>query len=421
MANVLVNENSLSAIAAAIREKAGTQDTYRPGDMAQAILGIPGPEAAEPPKKDVNFYRYDGRRLFSYTREEIQAMSELPTYPDEDGITFVRWNWTLAQLKAHNGRMNVGAYCVASGNTSILTVEIPFDYEVCLYLQSASGGTIDWGDGTTESFPVANSYTNLQHSYAAGNYEIKITANNLKITFGGGDSSITTGKFANRHIADMFAYCRRAKWMVGGLNLTVTSALNDCGPSMVCWIMNPSATSLPAMKGMTACKTLCVSGNVTSVPTTTDAFQNVSALEEFYTPVLVTPPTFYYGNKAFGIRSLQDVYVPKNGAYSNNFCRGSAALRDLLIPEGITEIPSTAFMCTEASLMRVDFPSTLTSVDGTVYMNAQIVRFRSATPPTVVSSGMFGGANRMYVPAASLSAYQAATNLSEYADIMEGY
>lgn len=41
MANVLVNDSSLSAIGAAIRAKNGSSDTYKPGDMAAAIAAIP--------------------------------------------------------------------------------------------------------------------------------------------------------------------------------------------------------------------------------------------------------------------------------------------------------------------------------------------------------------------------------------------
>ena len=41
MSKVLVTESSLSGIAAAIRAKNGTQNTYKPGQMAAAIQAIP--------------------------------------------------------------------------------------------------------------------------------------------------------------------------------------------------------------------------------------------------------------------------------------------------------------------------------------------------------------------------------------------
>lgn len=41
MGKILVNESSLSGIAVAIRSKNGESTTYKPGEMAQAILDIP--------------------------------------------------------------------------------------------------------------------------------------------------------------------------------------------------------------------------------------------------------------------------------------------------------------------------------------------------------------------------------------------
>ena len=41
MANVLVEETSLSNIASAIREKNGGSATYKPGEMAAAISNLP--------------------------------------------------------------------------------------------------------------------------------------------------------------------------------------------------------------------------------------------------------------------------------------------------------------------------------------------------------------------------------------------
>ena len=40
MANVLVNSDTLKAIADAIREKNGSTDTYKPSEMAAAIIAI---------------------------------------------------------------------------------------------------------------------------------------------------------------------------------------------------------------------------------------------------------------------------------------------------------------------------------------------------------------------------------------------
>lgn len=48
MANVLVEESSLQGIADAIREKLNVEDTYKPGDMANAIKSISGGGGSSP-------------------------------------------------------------------------------------------------------------------------------------------------------------------------------------------------------------------------------------------------------------------------------------------------------------------------------------------------------------------------------------
>ena len=89
MAKVLVNESSLTGIANAIRSKNGTSDTYKPSEMAAAIEAIEsGGGVVEPEEKDVNFYDYDGTRLYSYTLAEAQALTVLPTPPEHEGLTF---------------------------------------------------------------------------------------------------------------------------------------------------------------------------------------------------------------------------------------------------------------------------------------------------------------------------------------------
>ena len=83
---------------------------------------------AEPPLNDVNFYDFTGTRLYSYTAEEAQALTEMPTAPDfynfdQNGINRRRrynqyasltadgWNYTLEQMNAQlsvNNRCDIG-------------------------------------------------------------------------------------------------------------------------------------------------------------------------------------------------------------------------------------------------------------------------------------------------------------------------
>ena len=100
MPNVLVNDESLSAIGSAIRDKNGTVDTYKPSEMAQAIRDIPQSGFVEAPDNDVIFIDAYGNRIYSYTYEESKNLTELPPLPVDEDIEFDRWNWSLEDL--HN-------------------------------------------------------------------------------------------------------------------------------------------------------------------------------------------------------------------------------------------------------------------------------------------------------------------------------
>jgi hypothetical protein len=72
------------------------------------------------PKKDVNFYDYDGTRLYSYTVEEAQALTELPPLPTQPGLICQEWNYDLVTIKSYNRAMDIGAtYITDDGKTRL--------------------------------------------------------------------------------------------------------------------------------------------------------------------------------------------------------------------------------------------------------------------------------------------------------------
>ena len=126
----------------------------------------------------INFYDYDGTLVTSYTGEEVQALSALPSAPDHSAdevpLTFDEWNWSLADIKTYNtsyptADINVGAnyhttdgknhfYFNITSNTDGNGVEIT--------LQAYSqGDTVDWGDGsaieTISSTTLTHIYTSI--------------------------------------------------------------------------------------------------------------------------------------------------------------------------------------------------------------------------------------------------------------------
>lgn len=86
MANVLVNEQSLSGIAAAIRAKLGVQTTFKPGQMAAAIGSIPvGGGGSKAP-----YLISDGdtvATIYINTEYDPDTMLASLTYSDTDPVT----------------------------------------------------------------------------------------------------------------------------------------------------------------------------------------------------------------------------------------------------------------------------------------------------------------------------------------------
>lgn len=83
-------------------------------DIAQyatATVNVQGGAPVSVPKKDVNFFDYDGTVLYSYTADEFKALNALPANPIHTGLTAQGWNWSLSDAKAlvnSIGKCNIG-------------------------------------------------------------------------------------------------------------------------------------------------------------------------------------------------------------------------------------------------------------------------------------------------------------------------
>lgn len=181
-----VENESLTSIADSIRKKAKTTEKMIfPDGFVSVIDGIEtgGGSAPvvveEPEEKAVNFYDYDGRRLFSYTTEEAAALTELPTPPARDGIQFQEWNWTLAEIKKAKAA-DIGANCTTTDGKTRLYIKIENqarkDMTINLYQNTAGDISVDWGDGSAAETSDTAGDISLPHTYdSAGEYTITLT------------------------------------------------------------------------------------------------------------------------------------------------------------------------------------------------------------------------------------------------------
>ena len=133
------------------------------------------------------------------------------------------------------------------------------------------------------------------------------------------------------------------------------------------------------------------------------------------------------GESAFAYcYSLTNITIPSGvtsiGANAFYYCY---SLRSITIPSNVTSINNATFYCCYP-LASITIPSGITSISASAFRDCYGVaeyHFLPTTPPTLANTNVFSGILsdcKIYVPAASLSAYQTATNWSTYASKMVG-
>ena len=388
MAEYLTNTTDLTKVAAAIREKGGTSDPLvYPDGFVTAIGNIQtgGGSAAGAPG-DITFYDYDGTIVTSWTLEELATKTALPDYPSHDGLVCQGWNWSLADLKTTNRRMNVGAmYITDDGKTRIYIRLEEGRTSPMLGVCPNGTVTVDWGDGTTPDTLTGTSTSTVQwtpnHAYAApGDYVIKLTVNGT-MGFYGAPSS------------DQYSAILRY----------------SSGSDSRNYVYRNSVQKIEIGNGVTTI------GN--------SAFSNCYSLASITIPNGVTTISTYAFNTCY---SLASITIPNGvttiGNYAFNYCY---SLASITIPNGVTRISIYAFYnC--YSLASITIPDGVTSIGKNAFNNCYSIAFYDFTAlqavPTLGSS-VFSGIPadcQIRVPASLVDTWKAATNWSTYADHIMG-
>ena len=138
----------------------------------------------EAPERDVNFFDYDGKIVYSYTKAQFLALESLPENPTHEGLTGLGWGWTLSDAKEYvttYDTLNLGQDYETTNNDLRIHVDLPEEW-LSPYLGIGATAnkmvTIDWGDGSTPStFTPSNTEAVFtQHNYSqAGKYVISVS------------------------------------------------------------------------------------------------------------------------------------------------------------------------------------------------------------------------------------------------------
>lgn len=359
-------------------------------------------------KKQINFIDYDGTIRYSYTSAEWANVTALPSNPSHSGLTAQGWNWTKAQIDAQltaipNGDVWVGQmYITSSGDTEI---DVIFADSARLdpIMTIAVNGTItvDWGDNTTPDTVTGTSLTTRQavpHTYASvGSYMIKIHVVSGSFQFYGTTAYTLLRKNATQNENRVYSNTIRAVRFGSGVTSIGGSAFINCY----------------------SLESITIPSSVTSIGSS--AFQYCSLLASIVFPSGATS----IGSSALNYcYSLASVAIPHITTISNNTFYNCYALASLTIPNSVTSIGSSVIQYCW-SLASVTIPSGVTSIRDSAFYNCYGMaeyHIKPTTPPTLGTNAFQGIVSdcKIYVPSASLEAYQTAENWSTYASYMVG-
>ena len=369
MSTVTLNDQYLSDIADSIRAKLNVATTYLPSEMALAIDSIPtGGGGAD--------------------------------YPD--------WSWVKNDGYTH---VIVDIY-----NDQLYTIKIGI---------VSFAGTIDWGDGNTQSFSTG-SYTQVTHTYTAtGVYNISFSA---PITFGNAANQIAFGaaqygydKRALKYLelvtnnsslsmtADNYGFsnCPCLELVYYGDNVAYSYCFENCG-SLHYVSFNQNLYIPP--------KCFAYSGIVGFVDRTPSANHYLRC------PGVLAPQPFYYATSLSGTLNLH-TSITGAGTASNATCQRCSALENVNLVG--TKIGSYMFNESRALDTVVVGPD-CTNIYANAFATCRMkeLHIKATTPPSLSNTNAINMSNitsgKIYVPSASLTAYQAATNWDQFLIYMVG-
>ena len=394
MAEYLTNTTDLTKVASAIREKGGTSDPLvYPDGFVTAIQAIQTGGSSTPGTPgDITFYDYDGTIVTSWTLAELATKTALPYYPSHNGLICQGWNWSLADLKTANRKMNVGAMYITDDGKTRIYIRLE-EGRTSPVLGVCPNGTVDvdWGDGTTHDTLTGSStstavYTSA-HSYAVpGDYVIQLT-----VTGSMGFSRNGLLVYASNSDNRDYAYKNAIQ------KVELGSGVTSIGSS--------------AFEACYSLSSITIPDGVTSIDFY--AFSCCYSLSSIIIPDGVTSIDIY----AFQYcHSLSSITIPNSvTSIGNSAFENCNSLSSIIIPDGVTSIGSYAFKYCY-SLSSITIPDGVTSIGNYAFQNCYGVAhlyFLPTTPPSVSNSNAFLNIPTdcvIHVPVGSLSAYTSATN-----------
>ena len=403
MAEYLTNTTDLTKVASAIREKGGTSDPLvYPDGFVTAIQAIQTGGSSTPGTPgDITFYDYDGTIVTSWTLAELATKTALPDYPSHNGLICQGWNWSLADLKTANRKMNVGAMYITDDGKTRIYIHLE-EGRTSPVLGVCPKGTVDvdWGDGTTHGTLTGSStstavYTSAHHYAAPGDYVIQLTVTG-SMGFRSNGPLMYASKSDNRN--KVYGNAIRKVELGSGVTSISTSAFSSCN-SLSSITIPDGVTSIGgnAFKSCYSLSSITIPDGVTSI--------NSSAFENCYSLSSITIPD--------GVTSIS------NSVFNNCY-----SLSSITIPDGVTSISNYAFQGCN-SLSSITIPNGVTSIGSNAFNDCYGMRyydFSACTAiPSLSNTNAFNNIPsdcQMLIPSSLYNNWKSATNWATYASKM---
>lgn len=398
----------LKDVADAIRTKKSSSSLINPQDFSDEILTIQTGGGTSLPSagvNDVTFFDYNGHILYSYSRADFLALTEMPELPSRNELVCTGWTHDLVEAQEYVSlyrMLNIGAcYTTDNGRTKIyfdLNSNDNLKRRVCMYLDIADGLTIYWGDGT-RSVSSTTGTRIWTHTYPKrGSYRIEIEVKE-GTTFSPGYDSTNEYKFFGSGPWD-----------------TVANRIYGMGLKRIFFgdkIYQLSQNVCSANYGLEELVISSPSSGVIGL----SAFEN-TFIKHCNIPSGVSKIN---GNCFTNAKNLRMVVLPNsltslNGGEMWQYCIN---LQGMTLPTAIQEIPSYTFSGCE-NLEYVIVPKSVLSIGQYAFENCKLLQsvyFIAHEQVPTASMNIFTDMTylKIVVPDALYDEWIAATNWSAYA------
>ena len=360
----------------------------------------------EPEEKDVNFYDYDGTRLYSYTKAEFLALESMPENPTHAGLTPIGWNWDLSDAQAFvtdYKELEIGQNYLTDDLKTRVYIKIP-DSSLTIQLNvkfsnNNNSKIVNWGDGQESTYSNTTSISGTHTYEKSGEYKIEINHGNSNIRFSGNATSGADLISKSGYSGDMSnrVFCSFVKKIELGPTDFYNS--NRYCFSQLCnleTITMPKSTTtanqfFPSFENCTKLKCIIIPKGIASL-STDYTFQQCRNLKIISLPINIGSATYTF-QSCYDLKKLQ--YA---GQRIDQFCFAYCYdLEHLIIPKSVTYINQYAF-----------YGSSI----GKYYFS------KHTSIPILVNTNAFGNVNpdyKIYVPSSLYNSWITASNWSSIA------